>query len=199
MAKRIDLCMVFHDIVNVLMWDDKFAKEGVSSYLPVGIRVTEWLGRAFTLSRLKKHKNKSQFALSYFYKIKFPEIESELKKLQKHYQDHIELYYSKVENNPLKEIIKDIHNYPPIEVHSNIMPCSPVLMFVRVNMLCDEAHIQLRNLHRLGDLTHKEYAELRSELFRPLNRFRADMASKINEAGKLKRSIEATTSNNKKQ
>lgn len=53
MEKIVKIPITFHDIVNVLMWDDDFNKDNVTSRVPCGKKISYWLARAFTLSNIK--------------------------------------------------------------------------------------------------------------------------------------------------
>ncbi|NQD64253.1 hypothetical protein HP459_23070 [Enterobacter sp. CM29] len=172
------------------MWDDRFNKENVTSRIPAGVKISEWLARAFTLTHIKKFANKGQFALAYYYKNKLPGIEDELKSLQGHYLSQIKNYNSQVKQNPLSESMDILAFVQPVEVTINILPCPPVLMFIRVNMLCDEAHTELRKLYQYGNITKSDYFKERRELFKPLNKFRSDFSAKNREAGELLRSVD---------
>jgi len=189
MEKIITIPIKFHDIVNVLMWDDEFNKEDVVSRIPCGKKVAFWLARAFTLSNIKKYADKSQYALSVYYKESLPSIELELKELQEFYLKKIKTLKRDIKSNAISNAIDLSALGNPIDISVEVMPCPPVLMFVRVNILCDEAHSELRKTYQLGSITKSEYFKHRRELFRPINRFRSQLASKNSEAGKLARSL----------
>lgn len=189
MEKIIKIPIKFHDIVNVLMWDDEYNKEDVISRIPCGKKISFWLARAFTLSNIKKYADKSQYALSVFYKESLPSTEAELKELQEFYLKQIKLLKREIKSNSISSALDLSALVNPIEISVDVMPCPPVLMFVRVNILCDEAHSELRKSYQLGNITKSEYFKHRRELFRPVNRFRSQFASKVSEAGKLARSL----------
>jgi len=194
MEKTINIPIKFHDIVNVLMWDDEYNKENVISRIPCGKKVSFWLARAFTLSNIKKYADKRQFTLSVYYKESLPRVESDLKQLQDFYTSQIKSFKRAIKANSISASLDLSALVNPIEVAAEVMPCPPVLMFVRVNMLCDEAHTELRKSYQLGNITKSDYFKQRRELFRPVNRFRSQFASMNSEAGNLARSLTVSKS-----
>lgn len=193
MIDKVKIPLTFHDIVNVLMWDDTYNKENVSSRIPCGTKVAYWLARAFTLANMKKYANRGQFTLSYFYQKNLPLAEDELKNIQNFYLTQIKGGKILVSQNPLSKSINISDFVQTTEMSISVLPCPPVLMFVRANILCDEAHTELRKLYQFGSITKSEYYKQRRELFKPINKFRADFATKVSEAGKLLRAIEQKT------
>lgn len=189
MEKIVKIPITFHDIVNVLMWDDEFNKDNVTSRVPCGKKISYWLARAFTLSNIKKYADKSQYALAVFYKESLPNTEATLKELQDFYLGQIKSLKKALKNNPISASLDLSAFINPTKITVGVMPCPPVLMFVRVNILCDEAHGELRKLYQCGNITKSEYFRQRRELFRPINRFRSEFASSVSEAGKLARSL----------
>ncbi|HGR4403608.1 TPA: hypothetical protein ACL7D7_005510 [Klebsiella pneumoniae] len=189
MSKNVKIQVTFHDITTVLMWDDSYNKDDVRSRIPCGKTVSYWLARAFTLANLKKYADRGQYALCFFYQKKLPTTEESLKELQEHYLKEIRKLKKEVSQNTLSAAIDIKSIIEPVELKIDIMPCPPVLMFVRLNMLCDEAHSELRKLYQFGTITKSDYFRKRRELFKPLNKFRADFATTVTEAGKLLRSL----------
>lgn len=191
MSKNVKIPITFNDIVTVLMWDDSFNKDGASSRIPCGKMVSYWLARAFTLANMKKYADRGQYALSFFYQKKLPAAEECLKELQDSYLKEIKNLRKEVSLNPLSAAIDIKSIIEPVEIQIQIMPCPPVLMFVRLNILCDEAHSELRKLYQFGTITKSDYFRKRRELFKPLNKFRADFALTVSDAGKLLRSLQS--------
>lgn len=189
MSKNVKIPITFNDIVTVLMWDDSYNKEGANSRIPCGKMVSYWLARAFTLANMKKYADRGQYGLSFFYQKKLPAAEECLKQLQDAYLKEIKKLKKEVAQNPLSASIDIKAIIAPVELQVELMPCPPVLMFVRVNILCDEAHCELRKLYQFGTITKSDYFRKRRELFKPLNKFRADFATTVSDAGKLLRSI----------
>ncbi|BBW89480.1 hypothetical protein THOKLE017_P30170 (plasmid) [Klebsiella pneumoniae] len=194
MTKKVKIPITFNDIVTVLMWDDSHNKENVTSRIPCGTKISYWLARAFTLANMKKHSDRGQYALSFYYMKKLPQVEIELKNLQDGYLKSIKKLKKEASSNPLYSAVDISTIVEPITLKIDVMPCPPVLMFVRVNMLCDEAHSELRKLYQFGTITKSDYFRQRRELFRPLNKFRSDFASVVSDAGKLLRTIQEKTS-----
>lgn len=193
MSNKVKLTLTFGDIVNVLMWDDSFNKEGVSSKIPCGVKVTEWLARAFTLSNMKNFANKPIYALSFYYKKSISDIEESLKSTQDFYAQEAKKIKKVNSQNPLSLVIKNQDIVQPINIETELMACPLVLMFVRCNILCDQAHSELKNSYQTGVITKTEYYSQRRELFKPINRFRAEMAGKVQEAGRLYRKTKEQT------
>ncbi|MFY1040643.1 hypothetical protein ACOMYX_19655 (plasmid) [Pantoea agglomerans] len=191
MITNTKIPLAFHDIVNVLMWDDSYNKENVISRIPCGTKVAYWLARAFTLSNMKKYANKGQFTLSYYYQKNLPLVEGDLKSLLDFYLSQIKQLKSLNRDNTISSLIDVSAFMQTTEMHISVLPCPPVLMFIRVNLLCDEAHTELRKLYQFGSITKSDYFKQRRELFKPLNKFRADFATKVSEAGRLLRTFEA--------
>ncbi|TDN48082.1 hypothetical protein [Scandinavium goeteborgense] len=185
--KQVDIVMTFHDIVNVIMWDDSQNKNGESSRVPCGAKVALWLARAFTLSNVSKYRDRGMFVLAKYYKKNLPDAEKHLKDVQEFYITQIRQYRKEAKANPLISLVALDNVIEPVNFEIKVMPCPPVLMFVRTNMLCDEAHTELRKLYMCGGMTKSEYFKQRRELFRPINRFRADFAATYSSAGKLSR------------
>ncbi|HFQ9467567.1 TPA: hypothetical protein ACHTH4_004779 [Escherichia coli] len=194
MTKKVKIPITFNDIVTVLMWDDNYNRENVTSRIPCGTKISYWLARSFTLANMKKYSDRGQYALSFYYQKKLPLVESELKNLQDGYLKSIKKLNKEASSNPLYSAVDISTIVEPITLKIDVMPCPPVLMFVRVNMLCDEAHSELRKLYQFGTITKSDYFRQRRELFRPLNKFRSDFASIVSDAGKLLRTIQEKTS-----
>ncbi|WP_038196546.1 hypothetical protein [Xenorhabdus bovienii] len=171
------------------MWDDEYNKDNVTSRVPCGKKISYWLARAFTLSNIKKYADKSQYALAMYYKDSLPNTEVTLKELQDFYLNQIKLLKKILKNNPISAFLDLSTFINPTNITVSVMPCPPVLMFVRINILCDEAHGELRKLYQFGNITKSEYFRQRRELFKPINRFRSEFASSVSEAGKLARSL----------
>lgn len=193
MSKNVKIPVTYNDIVTVLMWDDSYNKEGASSRIPCGKMIAFWLARAFTQANMKKYADKGQYALSFFYQKKLPATEDILKELQNTYLKEIKNLKKEVSQNSLSAAIDIKTIIEPVELKVEIMPCPPVLMFIRLNILCDEAHCELRKLYQFGTITKSDYFRRRRELFKPLNKFRSDFSTTVSEAGKLLRSLKINT------
>lgn len=193
MSNKVKITLTFGDIVNVLMWDDSFNKEGVSSKIPCGKKVTDWLARAFTLSNMKNFADKPIYALSFYYKKTISDIEESLKVTQDFYSQEIKNLKKVNSLNPLSLVVSNKDLVQPTSIETELMACPLVLMFIRCNILCDLAHSELKNSYQTGVITSKEYYSKRRELFKPINKFRADMASKVQEAGRLYRKTKEKT------
>lgn len=189
MEKIAKIQITFHDIVNVLMWDDEYNKENVKSKVPCGRKISYWLARAFTLSNIKRYADKSQYALAIYYKELLPDVEIKQRNLQDFYLAQIKLIKNTLKDNPVYGAL-DISTFTSqTTVTVNALPCPPVLMFIRINILCNEAHIELRKLYQCGNITKSEYFQRRRKLFKPFNRFRSEFSLSVYEAGRLARAL----------
>lgn len=183
MAKQINIKLEFHDITNTIMWDEKQNNE--KSKIPCGLTVSEWLSRGFTYSNMKKYADKASFIYSKYYQKVMPLIEQELHDAQNYYKNEIKRLSKK--NHEISFGIElnasDYSNSYIVE--SMVSPFPPVLTFVRINQLCDQAHIELKKLYQFGEISKKEYHTGRRELFRPLNRLRTNVTTHIVKARKV--------------
>lgn len=193
MSNKVKITLTFGDIVNVLMWDDSFNKEGVSSKIPCGYKVSEWLARAYTLSNMKNFSSKPIYALSFYYKKSISDIELSLKSTQEFYVREEKRLKRSNSQNPLSTLVKSQDIIQPIAIETEILACPLVLMFVRCNILCDQAHTELKNSYQTGVITKTDYFSSRRDLFKPINRFRAEIAGKVQEAGRLYRMTKEKT------
>lgn len=123
MEKIVKIPITFHDIVNVLMWDDEFNKDNVTSRVPCGKKNLLLVSPSIYIIQYKKYADKSQYALAVYYKESLPNTEATLKELQDFYLGQIKSLKKSLKNNPISASLDLSAFINPTKITVGVMPC----------------------------------------------------------------------------
>ncbi|MBF8999010.1 hypothetical protein [Vibrio nitrifigilis] len=182
-SNTVNIDITFHDINTAMMWDDIFNQS--ENRIPCGLTVANWLSRGAAFASHPDHSSRSHYLYSQFYAELMPTVRDEIEYLSEFYSDELDRLTT--HNKRLSVGLESLSDSAIKKYRSSVhIPSFPVVIaYIRVNMLCDSAHFQLRAAYKFGAINKNEYFQARRELFRPLNRFRSDMDNRVALAKKL--------------
>lgn len=173
--KTKNITLVFNDIITLMMWDESHAPRPSSRDCADGQKVTFFIQRLYTASKLKKFKSRLHYVRHVLSVKAIDLITPKLLTAQQEYLDTVKTLKRTCQQLSLTNLVDDELLHKQTSVTVEILPCPPVLTFIRINQAADEANRIMYRLYKSGAISAKEYFDERKEIFKIINQLRKDI------------------------
>ncbi|EGD1139009.1 hypothetical protein IAV22_004434, partial [Salmonella enterica] len=173
--KTKNITLIFNDIVTLMMWDESHSPNPPSRNCADGQKVTFFLQRLYTASKLTKFKSRLHYVRHLLSVKAMNLITPKLLTAQQEYLNSVKTLKRTCLQLSFTDLVDDELLHKPVSVAVEILPCPPVLTFIRISQAADEANRIMYRLYKSGAVSPEEYFDERKVIFKLINELRKDI------------------------